>query len=312
MNLRLPVASAIAIASLLGGAHVAGASTAPIRVTAHHDGDSGPTTEPIRRFFTLGEPMAYVDWLCLETDRDLGASVEEELARFTVVDEAGVRLGHFTSASGARHFFRAFHVALGNGVVRHRYCTRVLPRAWREDAVRFVAERDATRTTELAFAVDGDTRCNGVACGVLEPKWAGFTYGATAARFSWAGAGFWPSTELTGGTFAVNATRFRIGAFVPLLYVAAGHPKVVRLSAQAGFAFPITLASTPSNGGSALGTAAGAYWAQCLEVRLPIAPQLCLGAEVDAAVEGVVRNGALDDVQPRLLLSWWLALGIQG
>ncbi len=288
------------------------AAVAPVRVTAHHDGSNGPTVEPIHRFFTLGEPLAYVDWLCLETDRDLGATIEEELARFSVVDESGMRLGAFTSASGARHVFRAYHVALGNGATRFRYCTRVLPRAWTEESLRFVAERDATRTTGLAFAVDGDTRCNGVACGTLEPKWAGFTYGASATRFSWAGAGFWPSTELVGGSFSANATRFRVAAFVPLLYIAAGHPKVVRLSAQAGLALPLTLASTAKDGGSALGTAVGAYWAQCLELRLPVTPQLCLGTEIDAAVEGVVRSGALDDLQPRLVMSWWLALGIQG
>ena len=285
------------------------AGATPFAVTAHHDGAAGPTVEPIRRFFTLGEPMAYVDWLCLETDRDLGATLDEELSRFTVADESGVRLGHFASASGAHHVFHAFHVPLGNGATRFRYCTRVLPRAWREDAIRFVPERDATRTTGLAFAVDGDTRCNGIACGVLEPKWAGFTYGSAAARFAWAGLGFWPSTDLDGGSFAVTATRFRVAGFVPLLYIGAGHPKSVRLSAQAGFAFPLTVASTVLSGGSALGTAVGAYWAQCLELRLPVVPQLCIGAEVDGAVEGVLRAGALDDVRPRLVLSWWVALG---
>lgn len=98
---------------------------------------------------------------------------------------------------------------------------------------------------------------------------------------------------------------------MPLLYITAGWPSSLRLSAQAGLALPVTVASTAlEGGGSALGAGVGAYWAQCLEVRVTLAPRLCLGAEVDGAVEGALRGGALDDVGPRGIASWFVTLGI--
>ena len=105
-------------------------------------------------------------------------------------------------------------------------------------------------------------------------------------------------------------TRFRAAAFVPLLYITAGSPTALRFSAQAGLALPLTIASTEvDGGGSALGTGLGAYWAQCIELRTLVAPSLCLGAEIDGAVEGALRGGALDDVRPRVLFAWYVALG---
>lgn len=296
---------------LLTFARTVSADVSPTRITVHHDGAEGPLPAPLTRFFTLGEPMAYVDWLCLETDRDRGSSVELPLARLSVLDDDGVPVGRWRSASGATHRFRAFHVALGNGATRYRYCTRVLPRGWGEDSVRFVATRDASRITAVAFAIDGDARgCEGVSCGVLAPRLAGFTYGATAASYGYVGIGAWSSAELVSGGLGLGVTRLRVSGALPLLYIAAGFPKSVRLSAQAGLAFPLTFASTPvEGGGSAIGPGLGAYWAQCLDLRTPIAPRLCLGAEVDATIEGVLRGGALDDVRPRLLFSWYVALG---
>jgi hypothetical protein len=63
-------------------------------------------------------------------------------------------------------------------------------------------------------------------------------------------------------------------------------------------------------GGSAIGSGIGAYWAQCLELRTTVAPSLCLGAEIDGAVEGALRGGSLDDVRPRMLFAWYVALGL--
>ncbi|CAN5171767.1 hypothetical protein BH09MYX1_BH09MYX1_08780 [soil metagenome] len=304
-------AASVAVCALLTASIPAAASETPTRITVHHDGSADPAVDAISRFFTLGEPMAYVDWLCLETNGDRGDAIELELARISVLDENGLKLGELTSASGTHHQFRAFHHALGNGAMRYRYCTRVLPRAWGEDSVRFVATGDASRTTRLIFAIDGDSRgCGGVTCGALEPKLAGFTYGSAAAAFSYGALGFWQSAELDAKGLGAGITRLRVTAFVPLLYIAAGFPKSVRLAAQAGFAFPITIASSMlEGGGSAIGTAIGAYWAQCLELRTAVVPRLCLGAEVDAALEGALRGGALDDVRPRLVFSWYLALG---
>jgi len=65
-----------------------------------------------------------------------------------------------------------------------------------------------------------------------------------------------------------------------------------------------------ARGGSALGIGVGSYWAQCLELRTPVAPHVCVGAQIDGAVEGALRGGALDDVRPRLLFAWFVALGL--
>lgn len=301
-------AAALAVLLLTAHAH---ADFSPSRVTVNHDGAEGPSPQPITQFFTVGEPLAYVDWLCLESERDLGAEVVVRLSRITALDESGVALGGFTSASGADHAFSAHHVPIGNGLSRYRYCTRVLPREWRADAVRFAAEHDASRVTGVSFAVDGDSRCAGAECGRLAPRLTGFTYGASAAAFSQATFGFWQSAELSSAGLGPGVTRFRLGASVPLLYITVGWPKSLRLAAHAGFTFPVTVASSAlEGGGSALGAAVGAYWAQCLELRAPLVPRVCLGAEVDAALEGAMRGGALDDVRPRALFSWFLALGL--
>jgi hypothetical protein len=285
----------------------------PTAVSVYNDGPAGPGRQ-LATFFTNGEPLAYVDWLCLDADHDEGAELDVALARISVLDEDGTPLGHFTSASGLQHRFRAFPVAPGDGVARARYCTRVLPRAWSDDAVRFVLEhdRDASRTTRVVFTLDADVRgCNGHACGALTPRFTGFTYGASAARFSYGSIGFWRGSSIEHGGLGEGVTRLRVAAFVPLLYITAGSPSSLRLSAQAGLALPITLASTAlEGGGSALGAGAGAYWAQCVDLRVTLAPRLCLGAEIDGAAEGALRGGALDDVRPHAIVSWFVALGI--
>jgi hypothetical protein len=286
----------------------------PTAVSVYNDGAAGPGTQ-LATFFTDGEPLAYVDWLCLEADHDEGPALDVTLARLSVLDEDGGALGHFTSASGLQHRFRAFPAsAPAESGARVRYCTRVLPRAWSEDAVRFVLDhqRDASRTTRVTFAIDNDARgCSGHACGTLTPRFTGFTYGTSAARFSYGSVGFWRGSSFEHGGLGDGVTRLRVAAFVPLLYITAGSPSSLRLSAQAGLALPVTLASTSlEGGGSALGAGAGAYWAQCLDLRVTLAPRLCLGAEIDGAVEGALRGGALDDVRPRAVLSWFVALGI--
>jgi len=168
--------------------------------------------------------------------------------------------------------------------------------------VRFVTTRDASQVSRVVFGLDGDSRgCRGTrACGELAARFTGFSYGAAATRFTYASVGFWRGAELEHGALEGGVTRFRVAAFVPLLSITAGSPTSVRLSAQAGVALPITVASTElRDGGSALGAGMGAYWAQCLELRTLVAPNLCVGAEVDGAVEGAQRGGALHDVRPR-------------
>ena len=312
--MRPRFATCAALVLILAAPTVARAE--PTAVSVHNDGPAGPGM-PLATFFTNGDPLAYVDWLCLDADHDEGAELDVTLARITVLDEDGAPLGYFTSASGLQHRFRAFQAAsdgAADGAARVRYCTRVLPRAWREDAVRFVRDddRDASRTTRVTFAIDGDPRgCSGQACGALTPRFTGFTYGASAARFSYGSVGFWRGSSIERGGLGDGVTRLRVAAFVPLLYITAGWPTSLRLSAQAGLALPVTVASTPvEGGGSALGAGAGAYWAQCLELRVTLAPRLCLGAEIDGAVEGALRGGALDDVGPRAIASWFVALGI--
>ena len=165
----------------------------------------------------------------------------------------------------------------------------------------------------VIFALDGDSRgCSGTQpCGALVPRFTGFAYGAAAARFTYGALGFWRTAELRGGELDGGVTRLRAAAFLPLLYITAGSPTSLRLTAQAGVALPITIASTElRQGGSAVGTGIGAYWAQCLELRAPVAPNVCIGAELDGAVEGALRGGALDDVRPRLLFAWFVALGL--
>ena len=286
----------------------AAADVAPTSVTLHADGTDGPAAASLGRFFTQGEPLAYVDWLCLGTDADVGPWLDLELTRLGVLDEDGEPIGHFTSQSGLRHRFRQFH-----GAATYRYCTRVLPRAWRDDAVRFVVTRDASRVTRVTLAFDGDSRgCSGaLPCGSLAPRLTGFAYGTAAARFTYGALGFWRTAELRGGDLDGGVTRFRAAAVVPLLHISAGSPTSLRLSAQAGIALPITLASTElREGGSALGAGIGAYWAQCLELRTPVAPKVCIGVEVDGAVEGALRKGSLDDVRPRMIFAWYVALGL--
>jgi hypothetical protein len=169
---------------------------------------------------------------------------------------------------------------------------------------------DVTRVT---FAVDGDSRgCSSASpCGSLEPRFSGFAYGSAAARFAYGAVGFWRTAELRDGALDGGVTRLRAAAFVPLLHISVGSPTALRLSAQAGIALPFTIASTElREGGSAIGTGIGAYWAQCLELRTNVAPTLCLGAEIDGAVEGALRSGSLDDVRPRMLFAWYVALGL--
>lgn len=303
------------VAALLTTSARAAAEVAPSSVTVHADGKDGPLPAALGRFFTQGEPLAYVDWLCVGTDADVGPSLDLELARLTVLADDGDVLGHFASQSGLRHRFRPFHVApsVSNAAVKYRYCTRVLPRAWTEDSVRFVATHDASRVTRVTFAVDGDSRgCNSARpCGSLEPRFTGFAYGSGAARFTYGALGFWRTAELRGGALDGGVTRLRAAAFVPLLHISAGSPSALRLSAQAGIALPLTIASTElREGGSAIGTGIGVYWAQCLELRTTVAPSLCLGAEIDGAVEGALRGGSLDDVRPRMLFAWYVALGL--
>lgn len=131
----------------------------------------------------------------IRTDADVGPFLDLELARFAVLDQEGARLGQFISRSGARHRFRPFHATSG-----HRYCTRVLPRAWADDSVRFAAARDGARVTRVTFALDGDSRgCRGSEpCGALAPRLTGFAYGAAAARFTYGSLGFWRTAELDG------------------------------------------------------------------------------------------------------------------
>jgi hypothetical protein len=306
----VPVALAcvLAVLALLTSTASARAEGEPASIAVHSDGTDGPLAPALTRFFTTGEPLAYVDWLCLGTEADVGPFLDLELARLTALDQDGAVLGHFTTQSGARHRFRPFHGASG-----HRYCTRVLPRAWTDDSVRFVAARDAARVTRVTFALDGDSRgCRGGGpCGALAPRLTGFAYGSAAARFTYGSLGFWRSAELDGGELGIGVTRLRAAAFVPLLYITAGSPTSLRFSVQAGVALPVTIASTElRDGGSALGTGIGAYWAQCLELRTPVAPNLCAGAEIDGAVEGALRGGALDDVRPRMIFAWYVALGL--
>ena len=308
---RTLLASAIAL-TLLTPATTAFADAKPSSVTIHSNGTGGPLTTSLPSFFTLGDPLAFVDWLCLGTDGDLGPTLDMELARLTVQDDDGNAIGHFASQSGAHHRFRAFHDVPAAGVSKFRYCTRVLPRAWSEESVRFVTTRDASRISRATFALDGDSRgCEAAQpCGALPPRFTGFAYGSASARFTYGALGFWRGANLEGGTLGRGVTRFRAAAFVPLLYITAGSPTALRFSAQAGLALPLTIASTEvDGGGSALGTGLGAYWAQCIELRTLVAPSLCLGAEIDGAVEGALRGGALDDVRPRVLFAWYVALG---
>ncbi len=312
---RLLLLTLACIAALITVSARAAAEVAPTAVAVHADGKDGPLSAALGRFFTQGEPLAYVDWLCLGTEADVGPSLDLELARLTVLADDGDVLGHFTSRSGLRHRFRPFHVAptVPSAAVRYRYCTRVLPRAWTEDSVRFVATRDASRVARVTFAIDGDSRgCNSaLPCGSLEPRLTGFAYGSSAARFTYGAVGFWRTAELRSGSLDGGVTRLRAAAFVPLLHISAGSPTALRLSAQAGIALPLTIASTElREGGSAIGTGIGAYWAQCLELRTAVVPSLCLGAEIDGAVEGALRGGSLDDVRPRMLFAWYVALGL--
>lgn len=291
----------------------AASATSVTSVTVHQDGTAGPLDRPLATFFAVGEPLAYVDWLCLGANGDRGPTFEVELSRIAVLDEDGRAVGAFTSGSGNRHRFRAYAAHDGDRPTQ-RYCTRVLPRAWGDESVRFVATRDAARVTRVAFAWDGDARgCEGSrSCGSLTPRFTGFTYGAAATRFTFGSLGFYRTAELDDGVLRGGVTRFRAAAMLPLLYITAGSPTALRLSAQAGIALPLTLASTSSagGGGSALGIGVGSYWAQCLELRTPVAPNVCVGAQIDGAVEGALRGGALDDVRPRLLFSWFVALGL--
>lgn len=308
---RTLLAIAIAV-TLLMSATKGFAYTEPSSMTVHSDGGGVPLAASLPSFFTLGDPLAFVDWLCLGTDSDLGPSLDMDLARLTVQDEDGNAVGRFASQSGAHHRFRPYHHAGAEGVVTFRYCTRVLPRAWSEESVRIVTTRDASRLSRATFALDGDSRgCRQAQpCGALTPRLTGFAYGSASARFTYGALGFWQSAELEGGTLGRGVTRFRAAAFVPLLYLSAGSPTALRVSAQAGLALPITIASTDvEGGGSALGAGLGAYWAQCFELRTPVAPSLCLGAQIDGAVEGALRGGALDDVRPRIIFAWYVALG---
>ena len=287
----------------------------PTSISVRHDGKvSGPSGDALAHFGPLGDPFAYIDWLCLESADDLGPSVSVDLRDVSVVGDGRV-VGGFASASGDAHELRAYRLAGDAGP--RAYCAHIRPRAYDVDTVRFVALADTHRLSRLQFAYRGDTRgCvaprDGAAtdCGSLSPAFGSFTYGGTATSFAYVALSRAASMNL-GEQSAADVTRLRLSGFLPLLYIGAGSPTSLHLSAEAGFALPVTLSSTTTRGGRLLGFGFGPYWAQCLNLRTAVAPRVCAGVELDAVLEGVTTpSGAFDGLAPHVVASWFVSVGV--
>ena len=294
-------------------------ATEPLAITVRQDSyASGPSTQ-LTHFGVLGEPLAYIDWLCVETPTDLGEARVFDLRDISLIGDDGQRVGRFVSASGNAHSFRAFHHNTRDGHV-YQYCAHIRPNEWATDTIRFVALGDTRRLTELDFAWSGDTSgCvsktgEPIACGALTPKATGFAYGPAALSHGWLGlaraeSSYWGES---GSALGVGVARLRLSAYLPLLYLAVGSNRTLAFSAEAGFAIPWTIASTTSpGGGSLMGFGFGPYWAQCLVLRSTVAPRICGGVEIDGVLEGSMKSGGpLDELAPHAVASWFVSVGL--
>ncbi len=290
----------------------------PLRITVRHDSYESGAAAQVVHFGALGEPLAYIDWLCVETSSDLGESLMVDLRDLAAMGDEGQRVGHFVSASGNTHSFRAFHHREREGRV-FQYCAHIRPNEWSTDTVRFVADGETHRLARLDFAWKGDTAgCvsksgEPAECGSLTPNVVGFTYGPSALSYWSLGLGRAQSSYLgeDGNVIGRGAVRLRLSAYLPLLYLAIGSTKTLATSVEAGFAIPLTLASTPSvAGGSLMGLGFGPYWASCLVLRSTVAPRICAGVEVDGVLEGSSKGGTLDEIAPHVAVSWFLSVGL--
>jgi hypothetical protein len=290
----------------------------PLAITLRHDSASGPAGE-VTHFGQLGEPLAYTDWLCIEAPSDRGDSLTLDLRDISVMGDEGQRVGRFVSAGGNLHTFRAY--PLGQGAERfYEYCAHIRPSAWSTDTLRFVPESDAHRLVRLDFAWRGDTAGCAAAgserrgCGSLTPNAGGFAYGGAAVLYFWLGVSRAQSSYLGEGGAALGPgiTRLRLAAYWPLLYLSFGTMRTFAISAEAGFALPVTVASTAAPaGGGVVGFGFGPYWAQCLSIRAPVAPRICAGAELDGAIEGATTTrSALDDLALHAVASWFVSVGV--
>lgn len=297
----------------------AGTEPEVLALSFHQDAhDGGPQPVVYNRFSVAGHALAYLDWLCVEVDRELGPSWTVSLADLGVLDGDGRELGSFQSASGLRHNLRAY-VHTVEGVAHRRYCTRILPREDREDAVRFVPAPNVPRTydrLELTWRKDRrgcrSSEGQGKNCGSLRPALGSFTFGHPAMEYSHLSLGRWQSTELTLSGATNDAARLRIAGMMPLLMITAFAPVGLQLSAEAGFMVPFTVGHHANTSltvsADTLGIGLGTYWAQCLNLRGPITPKLCVGASLELVAEGALNNPTVP-FGPHVLAGWFVTLG---
>ncbi len=307
------IRAASALFGLLFGLALAGESSAQTTtrsLSLHHDGPKGPVVAPLGRFGTLGEPLAYMDWLCVGVSSDLGPTLSVRLTDLDVTNERGERLGSFVSKSGTWHELRAFHVRAASGTPEvFRYCTPVRPREDSETSVRFVADDAHTKRLEkVVLGIRGERNgCedpNGrpSACGELSPTRATFTYGASATAFSSIAVAYARAADLTGPAIGTQA---RVLLQMPLLVVSAGSTRHFALELDAGVSIPLVLAATDARPGFGL----GAFWSQCLVARFAVVPRACVGVSLDAMVDGRVTGSRIEDPAPRAVGSWFVSLG---
>lgn len=286
------------------------AQTAPRGLSLHHDEKTSPASAPLTRFGTLGEPLAYMDWLCIRVAGDLGATLSVRLADLDVTNERGERLGNFVSKSGTSHELRAFHVrATPESPEVFRYCTPVRPREDSEASVRFVADDAHTKRLEkVVLGIRGerngceDANGQSAACGELLPTRATFTYGASATAFSSISMAYARAADLSGPAIGTQA---RALLQMPLLVVSAGSTRHFALELDAGVSIPLVLAATDARPGFGL----GAFWSQCLVARFAVVPRACIGVSLDAMVDARVVGSRIEDPAPRAVGSWFVSLG---
>ncbi len=283
------------------------AQTAPRGISLHHDGQGGPTGAPLERFGTLGEPFAYMDWLCVGVSSDVGPTLALHLADLDVTNEHGERLGAFVSRSGTTHELRAFHEAGPLGP-RYRYCAPLRPREDSVSSVRFAAEASRTKRLEkVVLGVRGDRQgCEGdsgsTACGELLPTRATFTYGANATSFSSVSMAYARAVDLSGPAVGTQA---RVLLQMPLLVVSAGSTRHLAVELDAGLAIPLVLAGADARSGFGL----GAFWSQCVVARFAVVPRLCIGVSLDAMVDARMTGSRIEDTAARAMGAWFVSLG---
>ncbi len=291
-------------------------SWSPVSIALHHDVHAAPGDDPIDRFGVTGEPLAYMDWLCVTFDRDAGRDVELDLDEISARDELGRPLGRFVAGSGRFHRFTKFPL---RGT--HRYCARIRNDHRRVDAVQFAPDASAPwRYSRVVFAWRGDTSgCarNGTRehCGELRPALASFAYAGAAIQYAHLDVGRWQTSTVDVNRGLVDPiARYRVTGFLPLWLTAIGSPAGFQSVLETGLDLPITFASEGAFGNgtvprSYVGFGLGLYLAQCVAVRAAVTPRICAGLDAELVVDAVIQSGIVTATEPRFIGGWFVSIG---